>query len=260
MVFSVLVWNVWHINQIEGQDRLNRLLLELKSLSIQHEPDCIVLSEVVQPSKNELPPVVEYLQRLGYNYSYYATMAHLPGYWMSGVAICSKYKLSDKQKHVISKNGSAAKHGYPNIDKEVISATMSLPQGLDIKVVAAHPTATVDGIRQHRDGIKSIGRLMHHKPLTQNTLLLGDMNQWRFMPRSLRSNIKDIMHVKTGSLMIPTWRYNAHRFIPIRLNLDYIYWSKVSNFQLQDFKVLPSNVSDHRPLLALFEYGLDTIS
>lgn len=176
-----------------------------------------------------------------------------PDYCMSGVVICSKFKLSDKQRHVISKNGSAAKFGYPDFDKEIISATVTLPQGSKVKLVAAHPTATVDGMKPHRAGIKSLAQLMHSKPFAHDTLLIGDMNQWRFFPGSLRSQLKDLMHVRTGSFWRPTWRYNAHRFTPLRANLDYVYWSKTSDFSLKDFKVLTSDVSDHRPLLATFK-------
>lgn len=254
MKFSVFSWNIWHINQISGKDKLNHLLQELKNLANQYNPDCFVLCEVVQPDQNKLPPVVEHLRKLGYVNYHYGRMIIMesPDYCMSGVAICSKFKLTDKQQHVISKNGSAAKFGYPDFDKEIISATMSLPQGSKIKVVSAHPTATIDGIKPHTDGIRNISKLMHSPEFAENTILMGDMNQWRFLPRSLQARLTDIMHVKNGSFLKPTWRYNAHRFTPLRLNLDYVYWSKTSDLQLKSFKVLSSSVSDHRPLLATF--------
>lgn len=255
MEFSVISWNVWHINQISGKDKLASLLHELERLSDQYEPDCFVLCEVVRPDQHKLPPVVEYLQKLGYTYCHYGPMVIMesPDYCMSGVVICSKFKLTNKQQHVISKNGSAAKFGYPDFDKEIISATMSLPQGVKLNVVSAHPTATIDGIKPHAKGVRSIAKLMRSEAFRQNTLLMGDMNQWRFMPYSLRSRLADIMHVKTGSFLNPTWRYNAHRFTPLRLNLDYVYWSKAGGLRLTDFKVLASSVSDHRPILARFE-------
>lgn len=254
MRFSILLWNVWHVNQIESQNKLNQLLQELKRLSNQYEPDCIALCEVVQPSQDKTPPIVEYLQELGYKHSHYAKMAHIGEYWMSGVALSSRIKLSDKQRHVISKNGSASRHGYPELDKEIISAAIAVPEGPDIRIIVAHPSAAADSLKQNRVGIKNLTKLISSEPFTKNTLLLGDMNQWRFMPGSFRSKVKDAMHVRTGSTFNPTWRHGARRLTPFRLNLDYVYWSKASDFRLKEFKVLSSDVSDHRPILATFEY------
>lgn len=251
MTFSILSWNIWHLNQIEGEARLDQLLQELKRLVDEHKPDCIALSEVIQLSESRTPPVTDYLQKLGFTYNHYSKMTHMGDYWMSGVAICSRFKLSDKQRHVISKNGSAARHGYPGIDKEIISSAISM-QGVELRIIVAHPSATVDSIKQHRIGMKNLEELIRSEYFGQSTLLLGDMNEWRLLPGSFRSRVKDMMNVRTGSMLTPTWRYNAHRFTPLRLNLDYLYWSKMGNLQLKDFTVLLSDVSDHRPLLATF--------
>jgi endonuclease/exonuclease/phosphatase family metal-dependent hydrolase len=254
MTFSILFWNVWYINQIEGDEKLNRLLQELKRLHDQYQPDFIALNEVVQPSKAPFPPVIEYLQKLGYDYNHYAKMAHISDYWMSGVTLSSKFKLKDQQKHVISKNGSAARYGYPDIDKEIISAEIVLPDGPDVKIIVTHPSATVDSVKQHMVGMRSLEKLIRSEPFAQNTLLVGDMNEWQFVPGSFRSSVRDVMHSRTGSILRPTWHHNARRFTPLRLNLDYVYWSKESDFYLKDFKILSSNVSDHRPLLATFQH------
>jgi endonuclease/exonuclease/phosphatase family metal-dependent hydrolase len=252
MTFSILCWNVLYTNQTDDADKLKRLLKELKRLEEQYRPDCIALSEVVQPSKDKLPPVVEHLQALGYNHNHYAHMEHISNYWMSGVVLSSKFALDDRQRHVISKNGSAARYGYPDINKEIISAAVALPGGPNVKIIVAHPSATIDSVKQHIAGKRNLEKLIRSESFKQNTLLLGDMNEWRFMPGSFKSKVKDVMHVKTGSLLNPTWRYDARRFTLLRLNLDYIYWSKRSDFYLKDFEILSSDVSDHRPLLATF--------
>ena len=254
MSFSILFWNVWDINQSDSKTKLDRLIQELEKLIKQYQPDCVALCELVQPPEYRSQPVIKYLEKLGYAHNHQARLAHLSDYWMSGVALCSRFKLTDKQRHVISKNGSAARYGFPGIDKEIISATISLPGALDAKIIVAHPGAIPDSVKQHRVAMKSLEKLVRSEPFTQNTLLMGDMNEWRFIPGSFRHKVADIMHSRTGSILQPTWRYNAHRFAPLRLNLDYIYWGKQGNFLLKDFTVLSTKVSDHQPLLATFEY------
>lgn len=253
MIFSVLLWNIWHSNQIEGKDRLNRLLQELSRLIDKHQPECIALNEVIQVTQNEAPPVIEHLQKNGYGYIHRAKMGHMGDYWMSGVVLASRHKLSNTQRHIISKNGSAARSGYHNIDKEIVSATVSIPQGSNIQIIVAHPSATIDSVREHVIGMRSLEKLIRSESFAHNTLLLGDMNEWRLLPKSFRSRVKDSMHSKTGTFLNPTWRHNAYSITPLRLNLDYIYWSKTSDFQLEDFAVLSGNASDHRPLLATFK-------
>lgn len=255
MTFSILSWNIWHLNQIEGRNRLDRLLQELKIVIDHYQPDCIALNEVIQIAHNETPPVVAYLQKLGYGYTHCAKMDHMGNYWMSGVVLASRFKLTKRQRHIISKNGSAARQGYPGIDKEIISASVSIPRGFNVRIIVAHPSATIDSVKQHKVGMKSLERLVRSDEYKQNTIVAGDMNEWRFIPGSFRSRVKDAMNSQTGSMFSPTWRHNAHRFTPLRLNLDYIYWCKASGLQLENFKVLSSNISDHQPLLATFTYA-----
>lgn len=256
MKFSILFWNIWFYNQIEGKARLDRLLNELKRLVEQYEPDVVALSEAVRILPDKSAPVIEHLQKLGYDYSHCAHMAQLDDYSMSGVAICSRFPISQKQRIVISKNGYAFKKGYADLDKEIISVQMTLPGGQDLKVIVAHPTAPIDSLKEHRAGIENLSQLIHSKTYAKNTILVGDMNQWRLMPGALRHKISDVMRSRTGSLLHPSWRYEAHRYTPLRANLDYLYWSRQSDFSLKSFKVLASSVSDHRPLLASFEYNV----
>jgi endonuclease/exonuclease/phosphatase family metal-dependent hydrolase len=252
MTFSIFFWNVWYRNQVQGDARYDHLLSELKRLTDQHQPDFIALNEVVRPSQAQLAPVVEYTQKLGYPYSHCANMAQLDNYWMSGVVLCSRLKLSQKQNIVISKNGYAAKRGYPDLDKEVISAQATLAEGHVLTILVAHPPDTLHAFKDHWVGMNSLDKLVHSETYSKNTILVGDMNEWRLIPRAFRHKVADVMHPRTGSFLHPTWRYDAHRFAPLRLNLDYVYWNKQSDFVLKDFKILTSNVSDHQPLLATF--------
>lgn len=254
MKFSILFWNLWVYNQIEAEARADRLFGELKRLVDEYQPDFIALNEAVQSHDGGPVPVLEYLKKFGYTHNHHANMGRFKNYWLSGAALCSKLKLNEPQKIVISKHGFAAKRGYSNLYKEAISVHMALPAGRDLKVIVAHPLATIDAFEDHFVATKKLNQLVHSKAYAENTILVGDMNEWRLIPGALRAKVSDVMHSRTGSLLNPTWRYNAHRWTPLRLNLDYVYWSKRSDFDLKGFKVLSSTVSDHRPLLATFEY------
>lgn len=254
MTFSILFWNIWFYNQIEGETRAGRLLSELKRFAEQHEPDFIALNEVAQSSRDESVLVIEYLQKLGYNYTHCASLAQFNDYWLSGAALCSRFKIGHAENIVISKHGFAAKRGYPGFTKKAISIQVTLPVGHDIKIIVAHPLATIDALKDHRVAMDNLNRLVHSKAYAKNTILVGDMNEWRLIPGAFKAKVADVMHSRTGSVLNPTWRYNAHRFTPLRANLDYVYWSKNGEFSLKDFRVLSSNVSDHRPLLATFQY------
>jgi len=253
MTFSILFWNIWYCNQIGDNTKFDNLLNELKEIIDRYQPTLIALSEVIQPSNTALPPIVQYLQEFGYIHTHYTQMAELPDYWLSGVALCSKVELNNKQTHIISQNAYASNHGYPGLKKEILSARLALEKNQEVNIIVAHPPAMRDSFKENRAAIKSLEQLIRFEPYNHNTILAGDMNEWRHAPGTLWRKTSDIMHARTSSILRPTWRYNAHRLTPIRLNLDYIYWSKMSSLKLNDFKVLESNTSDHRPLFASFE-------
>jgi endonuclease/exonuclease/phosphatase family metal-dependent hydrolase len=254
VTFSILFWNIWFYNQIEGKARADRLLGELKRFVDEYQPDFIALNEVVQSSDDGSVMVIEYLRELGYTFSHRPKLARFNDYWLSGAVLCSRHKISQAQNIVISKHGFAAKRGYPGYNKEAISAHVTLPGGHDLKIIVAHPLATVDALNDHRAAMAKLNQLVHSKDYANDTILVGDMNEWRLIPGAFRAKAADVMHSRTGTVLNPTWRHNAHRFTLLRLNLDYLYWSKHSDFALKDFKVLSSRVSDHRPLFATFEY------
>lgn len=254
MKFSILSWNIWFYNQIEGPAREKRLFDELKRLVETHEPDLIAMNEVVQSYGGDSIPALKYLDSLGYTHNHCADLGRLNDYWMSGAALCSKHRLKDPRRLVISKNGFAAKRGYPGYDKQAIGVRVAMPGKQEVRIIVAHPQATIDDLHEHKAGMRRLENLLRSKDYSENTILVGDMNEWRMIPGAFRSKVSDVMHSRTGSILRPTWRYDAHRFSPLRLNLDYVYWSKRSDFSLKDFKVLASDASDHRPLLATFEY------
>lgn len=230
------------------------MLSELQGMVDQYEPDFIGLNEVMQPTRGNPPFVLEFLKKSGYVHNHFAHPARFNDDWLVAAAFASRPEITAAKNIVVSKNGFAAKRGYPGFDKEAISARVTLPGGRSLKIMVAHPLALLDAPKDHYTAIKTLDRLLHSKEYASNTILVGDMNEWRFIPRSFRAAIADVMYHKTGSFAHPTWRHNGYRFTPIRANLDRLYWSKQSDFRLQDFRVLSSRASDHRPFLATFRF------
>lgn len=254
VTFSILSWNIWFYNQIEEEARAEHLLSELKRFVDKHKPDFIALNEVAQSSRSKSASVIKFLEReCGYNYNHRAKPARFNDDWLAGAAFCSRIKINSAQNIVISKDGFSAKLGHPGFNKEVLSIQIKLSESNMLKIIVAHPLALIDVPKDHWVGMNKLDQLVHSEEYAKNTILVGDMNEWRLIPGAFRAKTADVMHSRTGSVLKPTWRYNAHRFTPLRANLDYVYWSKDSEFSLKGFRVLSSNVSDHRPLLVTFE-------
>lgn len=253
VTFSILHWNIWFYNQIDDL-KLHRLLSELQRFTDQYKPDYIALNEVAQASQTKSVEVLDFLEKHGYPYNHYAHPAQLNEAWRAGAAFCSRLVINRAQDIMISPDSFAAQRGYPDFNKEAIGVDVTpFRRNQHLKIIVAHPLALIDTPKAHYVAIKNLNKLVHSSDYAKNTIMIGDMNEWRLIPRSLRSQLHSVMYSRTGSLLHPTWRYNAHRYTPIRANLDYVYWSKQSEFKLKDFKVLASNASDHRPLLATFE-------
>lgn len=253
MVFSILSWNIWYRNQVNGDARFRQLLDELRMLTDQYQPDFVALNEVVQPLAAPRPPAVESLQNSGYIHNFHRMIDFSD--FSCGISLSSRVRTYDYKTHVISKNVyPIAPPGQPTPNKEIISAKIALPKDRELKIIVAHPPAIADSRKEHAVGMKNLEKVIRSDEYKQNTILVGDMNEWRLIPLSFNRKVTDIMHSRTGTFFRPTWHYNARRSTPLRLNLDYIYWSRNSDFSLVDFKVLPSRTSDHLPFLATFEY------
>ncbi len=257
MTFSILFWNIWLDNQLHGKKGATHLLFELDRLANQYQPDFIGLNEVLKYKHDDIPFVLEFLKdQLGYAHNHYTTLSAHDDNWFDGAAFCSRDKIDSIKEFPLSKNSYATRRGYEGFNLQAMAAHLQLTTRHDLGIIVTHAMplipATTDILGDHYRGTHKLSQLIHSQEYSRNTILIGDMNEPRLMPRSLRGKLADVMHTETGSFFNPTWRHNAHRLTPLRCNLDYVYWSKDSDFYLKDFKVLSSNVSDHRPLLATF--------
>lgn len=257
MTFSILFWNIWNQNQLGGEAGASRLLDELKDIVNQHTPDFIGLNEVLLHKQSDAPFVLKFLkQACGYTYNHYTPLSAYDDNRLDGLALCSRTKITAVQEIPLCKNSYATRRGYPGFELKALAANLTLPKQPNIQIIITHTMPLIplriEAFKDHYEGTAKLNRLVRSREYSKNTLLIGDMNEPGFMPRSLRARVADVMYAQTGSKTNHTWRHNARPRTPIRANLDYLYWNKESDFTLQSFKVLASNVSDHRPVLATF--------
>jgi endonuclease/exonuclease/phosphatase family metal-dependent hydrolase len=262
MLFSILFWNIWFKNQIDGTNapRTARLLNELKRLTDKYNPDCFGLSEVLQAQQEQSPFVSEYLkQQCGFTQNYYAPSAPLNDMWVTGTALCSKLNISKAETISLCNDSFAKRNGYPGFERKAIGVTLMLKPDKALNLIVTHPIhLTSYTLRDHFAGTEKLEQLVRSEKYSRNTILGGDLNELKYMPWSFRSHVKDIMHFRTGNILNTTWHHNGWRMALLRANLDQLYWTKESFFQLAKFEVLRTHVSDHKPILATFRYGTES--
>jgi endonuclease/exonuclease/phosphatase (EEP) superfamily protein YafD len=256
MTFTILFWNIWLDNQIKGFDKSGPLLGELKRLSDEYKPNFMGLNEVLQATNSDKPFVSDFLKDVcGYAHSHYAPASPFTSDWLIGSALYSRHKFAIAESVPISNDTPAKRRGYAGCKLKVATARIHLGHKRSLNIIVAHPMhLRVHTLKDHYEGTANLEKLIRSEKYAQNTILGGDFNEPGFMPRAFKNRVHDVMNFKTGSKLWPTWRHNAYTLTPVRANLDQLYWSKNSQFQLTEFKVLDSNISDHRPLLATFEY------
>lgn len=256
MTFSILFWNIWLDNQLNGAARSNTLLKELERLTVQYQPDFLGLNEVLQSAQSNSPFVLEFLKdTCGYAYSHFASASPLTEDWLIGSALCSRIPFNSVQDVAISEDTPAKRRGHHGHHVKAIVANVTMPGSRSLQLVVAHAMHLRSyTLHDHYAGTASLEKLIRSSNYAKNTILGGDFNEPGFMPKSFKHSVSDVMHMRTGSRSRPTWRHNAQRLTPIRANLDQLYWTKNSEFTLKRFEIVDSNVSDHRPLFATFEY------
>lgn len=256
MTFSILYWNIWLNNQLEGMQGASRLLNELDRILELYQPDFIGLNEVLQAAGTKEAFVLDYIEkRHGYKYVHYAHSSPSTPEWFIGSAFLSRIQPKEVKAIPISTDAAAIIRGYHGHEVKAITATVPLTISKSVHIVVTHPLhlrPTI--ISEHYVGTRNVEKLMHSKKHSTNTILGGDINEPGFMPQSLRMKLRESMHFRSGNLFNPTWRHNAYRYTLIRANLDQLFWSKDSFFILEKFEVIDSIVSDHRPLFAEFSF------
>ncbi len=255
MKFSVLFWNIWLDNQLEGRRNAQRLVAELNKIVGEYQPDYIGLNEVLQSVNEDSPFILDSLSASGYDHSHFAPSSPVNDDWMVGTAVCSRHPFLSKQNVLLGKDRFAESEGFPGHTLKAVATKIALPQGKVIGFVAAHPVhLRPTFLRHHYKHTRTLADFLKQPEYSEDTILGGDFNEPRFMPFSFRqANQKHLNH-RSGPFWSPTWRHRASHLTPVRANLDKLFWTKKGSLRLLEFKVIRTDVSDHRPLFAVFGY------
>lgn len=261
MQFAALFWNIWLDNQLNGKEGSAKLLDELRRLCQKYNPDVIGLNEVLQGSSSTSPFVHDFLRNeCGYSFSHFAPASDFSvardssseKNWTIGTGFCSKVEPSKVRSVVLCSDAPAKKRGQPEATVKAIAATLNLG-AVDVNYIVAHPPYLRPyTLKDHYEGTRVLESLLRSEEFSTNTVLGGDFNEPDYMPKSFKSAVRDIAHTRTGSKINTTWRHKARQKALIRANLDQLYWTKDSAFSFADFRIIETNVSDHRPLVATF--------
>ncbi len=251
-----MFWNIWLNNQINGAEGSTRLFNELERLANIFKPDFIGLNEVLQSSHANTPFISDFLNtKCGYTYSHFAPASPFTDNWTIGSALYSRVAFDNVKNVSISKDAPAEKRGYEGFEIKSIAASVIISGTRKLNIIVTHPVhLRKHTLSDHYEGTSNLEKLIRSEEFSKNTILGGDFNEPKFMPNAFKNKVSNTMNFRTGSMRTPTWHHNAHSFTPLRANLDQLYWTKNSDFKLKEFKILKTNVSDHRPIFATFEY------
>lgn len=247
--FSVIFWNVWHDNQLEPL-RFNQLRSRLQELIDTYQPNVLGLNEVLVGREDGTSKLIDFLNESGYK-TQHAPFGPRNEHYFSGSVLASRNAITDLTIHELGEDNYAARLGHKGHTFKLITASIAVPGGGTIRIGVNHlahlvPYNWPSHMRHHRTL-----RTITSKPELQSTTILGgDFNQFKFMPRL--SGISDVFHRATGSFFNPTWRLWGKPGMLIRANYDNIMWSKRGRLRLREFKVLPRYPSDHAPLFGKF--------
>lgn len=244
--FSTLFWNVWVESQLDKAKNA-KLHARFDEIISTFKPNAIGLNEVVT-DKSGRAPLLQHLEKLGYRTFFVPFSPEKNGHF-SGSAFASLEEPVDIQYQELGPDKLGARRGHPGHTIKLIQ--VKLPHyGQQVNVVVnylAHlvPYNWATHLKHHR----AFRNLMRAPDLQKATIIGGDFNQFKFMPRLWKA--RQHYHRATGSLLNPTWRW--HGKIPlIQANYDNIFWTKCDTLTLEEFHVLNRHPSDHAPLIARF--------
>jgi endonuclease/exonuclease/phosphatase family metal-dependent hydrolase len=247
LTFSVLFWNVWVRSQFSPK-RLALMRSRMDELIALHQPDAIGLNEVVADELGEHAPLLEHLEGMGYE-TFFAPFSPERNKRFSGSAFATRHNGATVQFREIGPDTSAARRGEPGHVIKLIQASVPFA-GQQVNVVVNHLAHLVPhNWSTHVVHHKAFMQLMRAPELQLTTIIGGDFNQFKFMPRMWKA--QELYHRATGTWLTPTWKL-AGKIPIIQANYDNIFWTKCGKLQLEDFRVLPRFPSDHAPLLARF--------
>jgi endonuclease/exonuclease/phosphatase family metal-dependent hydrolase len=253
MNFSIIYWNIWLDNQIHGKQKAKPLVEALDSLIETYDPDCFGLNEVLRQNSKQTPFVLDYLEKKGYEYSYYLASGPWTKEWNIGDAIVSKYPFTYTGGIVLGDHYTIDGRDPDGTQAQAAEAEILLKKNVSVRVIAAHlMNLRVHKLPTHFRHQKSLALHIANAPQDINLIAGGDFNEFKVMPFSFARKNRKYLHARTGVFPNMTWHKSARKRALLRANPDKLFWSKNDLLRLTDFKVIPDFTSDHKPLYAKF--------
>ncbi len=223
---------------------------KLDTIIAIYKPDVIGLNEVLADKRGQACPVLRHLEKRGYQI-YFAPFGPERTGQFSGSVLATRLPVSRIAFLDVGPDMCAARRGAVGHTVKVIRANVHHPGGQNINVVVSHLAHLVPyNWKAHVIHYRTLRQIVDEAELQQNTIVGGDFNQFKCMPR-LSWEPRRRYNRRTGNLLHPTWRLLGK--VPfIQANYDNIFWTKSGNLRLQDFRILPRYPSDHTPLMARF--------
>jgi endonuclease/exonuclease/phosphatase family metal-dependent hydrolase len=245
--FSAIFWNVWVESQ-SSNAKLQKLYGRFDDFITKYKPDVFGLNEVLSHSGNEQPPLLKHLEQQGYR-TFFAPFSPERGGHYSGSAFASRLDPVELAVHELGPDNYGARRGHPGNTIKLIRVRL-LHAGVPVNIVVnylAHlvPYNWAVHVKHHR----AFRAVVRAPELQTATIIGGDFNQFKFMPRLWGA--RSIYDRATGTLLHPTWKL-AGKIPIIQANYDNIFWTKCGKLLLRDFHILDRSPSDHAPLFASF--------
>ncbi|HSW99185.1 MAG TPA: endonuclease/exonuclease/phosphatase family protein [Candidatus Saccharimonadales bacterium] len=245
---SAVFWNVWVESQLSGT-RLQHLLARFDTIIAEHQPDVFGLNEVLSHDGRQLPPLLEHLERRGYH-TFFAPFSPESNGNFSGSAFASRVPADGITVHELGPDKYGARRGYSGNTIKLIQARL-LHAGVPVHIVVNYLAHLMPyNWNMHLKHHRAFRAVMRAPELQRRTIIGGDFNQFKFMPRLWGA--RSLYDRATGTLLHPTWKLLGGKIPVIRANYDNIFWTKCGTVHLQDFRVLERAPSDHAPLFARF--------
>lgn len=246
--FKAIFWNVWTESQVSAA-RLNQLCARFDEIIAEHNPDAFGLNEVLADTAEGKSALLKHLETKGYK-TFFAPFSPEKNGQLGGSAFASRVEPDAIAYHELGPDKYGAIRGFPGNTVKLIHAR--LPHG-------KHHVNIVVNYLAHLVPWNWVAHVTHHKAfrsftrrpeLQKSTIIGGDFNQFKFMPRMWGA--KSLYHRATGTLLHPTWKLLGGKIPIIQANYDNVFWTKCGTIELQKFQILDRTPSDHTPLMASF--------
>jgi endonuclease/exonuclease/phosphatase family metal-dependent hydrolase len=232
MTVKVLSWNIWHGKNLD----------QIIELIKREEPDIIALQEAIESDDraNIAHTIAQTLNYEAFFYPAFTTDRHEPAYTI-GNAVLSKFPLKSGRCIVLS---SLAEYQKTSETEPRVACVSQIDiDGTSVDVVSVQLA--------HTDSRQPT--LIHHNQLdnllnglkTNQTIVAGDFNT--LPDSSIIKALNNVLVNTDSSPQMPTKKdFKGNEVAEFRI--DYIFTTP--DIKTQSFKILESDASDHKPLLA----------